>query len=67
MKGTKLTVTTAESQVIKATAEQLRAFTRDELRHYAKGLGLPVGQNKDNTIFILLQSGKATLCATLGN
>lgn len=59
-----MTITT---KVVPASKEALEKFTRQELRDYAKSLGVERGQDKEGTIRNLLKSGKATLCASLGN
>ncbi len=55
------------TRVVPASKEALEKFTRDDLRNYAKSLGVDQGQNKNDTIRNLIDSGKATLCASLGN
>jgi hypothetical protein len=57
----------AQSQVIPATCRELECFARDELRDYAKSIGVEIGQNKEDIIANLIESGRATICATLGN
>lgn len=54
-------------KVIRAVNKDLEAFTREELREYAKTLDLPIGGNKKDVVLHLLHSGKATICATLGD
>jgi len=54
-----------EQQVFLATREILDRFTRDELRAYAKSLGVEIGRNKTHTIENLLRSGKALICGSL--
>lgn len=66
MKG-KWMCSVVKTRVIPASKEALEKFTRDELREYAEGLGIERGQDKDDTIRNLLASGKATLCASLGD
>ncbi len=53
-------------KVVPATEEALREFSRDHLREYAKSLGITPGKTKDETIFLLLASGKAQVVASLG-
>jgi hypothetical protein len=52
-------------KLVPATAEQLRYFSRQDLRYFAKCVGIERGQNKEDTIRNLIASGKATICATL--
>lgn len=54
-------------RIIRAVNKDLEAFTLEELREYAKSLNLPIGGNKKDVILHLLHSGKATICATLGD
>ena len=56
-----------EQQVVPAYAVQLWRFSLPALRAYAKALGVPVGRSKANVIENLVASGKATMCASLGN
>lgn len=55
------------TKVVPASKEALEKFNRKDLREYAQDLGVEVGQNKSDTIDNLVKSGKATLCASLGN
>ena len=57
----------AKTKVIRATLTNLHAFTRKELREYAKDLGVDMGRNKKDVIINLIVSGRATICASLGN
>lgn len=41
-----------------ATRVMLHHFTRDELRDYAKSVGVHCGRNKENTIHNLIVAGK---------
>lgn len=56
-----------ETRVVPATVDALMEFTRDDLRDYAETLDVDKGRNKSDTIRNLMASGKATLCASLGN
>lgn len=58
---------TATTKVVPAGSEQLEKFSRDDLREYANDLGIETGRSKEDTIRNLIASGKATLCASLGN
>ena len=55
------------TKVVPASAEALRKFSREDLRDYAESIGVERGRNKEDTIRNLVKSGKATLCASLGN
>ena len=55
------------TKVVPASAEALKKFSRNDLRNYAESLGVEAGRNKGDTIRNLINSGKATLCASLGN
>ena len=54
-------------RVIHPTYQQLAAFTHAELREYAAGLGVQACRGKSDTIMNLLESGRARMCATLGD
>ncbi len=54
-------------RVISALYTNLEEFSHDELREYAKRLEVQRGRSKRDTIENLLASGKATICATLGD
>ncbi len=56
-----------KTKVIPASREALVEFSRDDLRDYAKSIGVKRGRDKDETILNLLASGHATLCASLGD
>lgn len=60
-------ITSPEGRVIPATCELLEHFSREELRDYARSLGLPQGGTKPEIIARLLASGNATVLATLGD
>ena len=66
MKGN-VTVREVPTRVVPATFEALAKFPAKELRNYAMCLGINPGPNKEQTIQALMESGKATLCASLGN
>lgn len=55
------------TRVVPASQSALDKFTRDHLRSYAKNIGVECGRSKQDTIRNLIASGKATLCASLGN
>lgn len=63
----KVTARVVTTHVVTAHLDALEKFTRQELRDYAKSLGVERGQNKRDTIRNLLLSGKATLLAQLGD
>lgn len=68
MNGLKgLQIRTVETRVVSVTREQLQAFSLKELRYYAASIGVPSGKTKDDVITNLLESGKATILAQLGN
>lgn len=46
--------------------ELLDRFSREELRQYAKSLGVPTGSDKRDVIRNLLDSGKVILSISLG-
>lgn len=56
-----------EQAVFTPTREQLWKFSLKSLRDYAKDLDLPRGKTKSNIVQILIESGKATVCAVLGD
>lgn len=56
-----------ETKVVPASKEALEKFSRKALRDYADALEVPKGRSKEDTIQNLLDSGRATLCAALGN
>lgn len=65
-----VTVTQAQSVVIPCshvTYATFAAFSKDELRRYAKSIGVKIGRSKIDVIVNLVESGKASICATLGN
>lgn len=47
--------------------EILNRFTREELRYYARSIGVKTGRNKCDTINNIIYSPKATLLVQLGN
>ena len=55
------------TRVVPASREALQLFPVDKLREYARDLGVPRGRSKKDTIENLVKSGKATVCASLGN
>lgn len=55
------------THVVPATLVALNKFTREELREYAKSLNIERGQNKEDTIRNLLESGRATILVQLGD
>lgn len=55
------------TRVVPASREALEKFNHKDLRDYAKSLGIEPGRSKVDTIIFLMESGKATLCASLGN
>ena len=56
------------TRVIPAHLDGLEKFPVKDLRGYAKCLGLDVtGMSKDEICEALVASGKATVCASLGN
>jgi hypothetical protein len=57
----------AETKVIKAEREALMSFSCRSLREYAYQLGIELGRNKEDVVNNLLESGRATLCASLGD
>jgi len=57
----------AEVKFVPASREALEMFSRDELRRYAESIGVDRGRSKQDTIDNLINSGKATLCATIGD
>ena len=56
-----------ETKVIKADREALMSFSCRLLREYAYQLGIERGRNKEDVVNNLLESGRATLCASLGD
>ena len=54
-------------RIIKAYRKDLSIFSLTELREYAKNLNVPIGKNREDVILHLMISGKATICATLGD
>jgi len=60
-------IVSANGRVIPATRELLEYFNRDELRDYARSLGLPQGGTKQEVIERLISSGHATVLASLGD
>ena len=63
-----ISMTELTLRVVPATYSQLMAFSFNELKNYARALGVRVdGRSKAGTALNLMQSGKATLCATLGD
>lgn len=54
-------------RVVPVTYQGLDKFSRKDLEDYAKSIGVPCGKTKHHTINRLLNSGKATFLATLGN
>jgi hypothetical protein len=56
-----------ETRVIIPTREQLDAFSFAELERYAEGIGVKPSKTKKETIDRLLESGKATILAQLGD
>ena len=56
-----------ETRVIVPTREQLDAFSFAELKRYAEGIEIKPAKTKAETIERLLKTGKATLCANLGD
>jgi len=62
-----LNLAAVKVRVVPASWEALEKFSHAELRAYAVDLGVKRGRCKDDTILNLLKSGKATLCASLGN
>lgn len=59
-------LTPRKSIVVPAKPIVLQSFTRDELRDYAKSLGVQVGRDKITTIDNLWKSGRATVRVSLG-
>jgi hypothetical protein len=57
----------AEMRVIPADVASLMRFTRNELRQYAKDIGVDCGTKKFHTAHNLWISGKATLLVQLGD
>lgn len=56
-----------QNKVFEATREHLMAFKHSELKNYAKSIGVGRGRTKDATVWALIQSGKATICVSLGD
>jgi hypothetical protein len=62
-----------ESKVIKIRyrtwgfRHMLGHFSRDELRDYARSIGVRTGRNKQDTITNLMESGKLSISVTLGD
>lgn len=57
----KIYTRTVETRVIHAEFDDLMKFSHNELRHYARSIGVEVGKTKEETALNLYTSGKATL------
>ena len=56
-----------ETRVVTPSKDQLMAFTIRELRDYARELGVKTSTKKEVTVRNLLESGRATILAQLGD
>lgn len=56
-----------ETKVVPATEHQLRKFSMATLKDYAKMLGVTPCGSKADLARKLVETGKATLCASVGN
>ena len=54
-------------KVHEAYGWMLDKYPHKELAEYARSIGVAVGKTKQETIDNLVRSGKATICAWLGN
>ena len=67
MLGNASRVTRWSNKVHPATAEMLNQYPMRELVIYAEQLGVQVTRNKPDMVTRLVESGKATICGSLGN
>lgn len=65
--GMKMGFIVIPQKVVPATFDQLMRFSLKDLRGYAKTLGVESAGSKQTIASALASSGKATLCASLGN
>jgi hypothetical protein len=63
----KIEVRSCSNKVHPATRNMLECYPLKELKQYARSIGVKPGRTKDQTIHRLMVSGKATICASLGN
>ncbi len=63
----KVTVREWSNKVHPATAAQLMRYPMSELECYAKRLGITGKHCKYELIAMMIETGKATICGSLGN